>query len=73
MQKVKIKSGSWAGNTAKIIGSSNDSNLLLQLFSSHKRITVKRVDVELIQKEATVLPSRAIGALDFTNPYTEQD
>jgi|688.fasta_scaffold1061471_2 hypothetical protein len=73
MQKVKIKSGSWSGNTAKIIGASSDTTLLIQLFSSHRKITVKKDHVELLPPEKVSLPSRAIGALDFSNPYTEQD
>ena len=73
MQKVKIKSGSWSGSTAKIIGSASDTTLLLQLFSSHKKKVIKKDEVEHLQKEKVHQPSRIIGELDFSNPYTEQD
>lgn len=72
MTKVKIKSGSWAGNVGKVLNYTSDNTLLMQL-ENHKKIRVPYKDVEILPKEKIKLATRHIGPLDFSNPYTEED
>ena len=72
MVKIKIKSGIWSGSEAKVLNSIGDENLLVQLYN-HKKIRVNVKEVEVIPRPKVVLATRFIGALDFSNPYTEAE
>jgi hypothetical protein len=72
--RVRVKSGSWAGSVGKVLNSIGSSTLLMQLENQqYRRIRVPYEHVEVIKPEKQAMPSRHIGPLDFSNPYTEEE
>lgn len=70
--RVIVKSGSWAGSEGKVLNTYSDRTILLML-KNHKRVRVDRTQVEILLRESQVFPTRHIGPLDFSNPYTSED
>ena len=73
MTKVKVLAGSYSGREGKVIGARAEGALLVLLAGDQRKIVVRSEAIQVLPKEKVVMPTRSIGALDFSNPYTEQE